>query len=577
VTRGRDQAVFWQRQVALHIAAFVVASSLQAAPPVLDYIYPAGGQRGTNVELEAAGKFDPWPVFAWTDSPAIHVESGNALGKLVARIDKDAPVGVHLLRLFNVQGASALRCFVVGDQDEMREVEPNDELSNAQTVYKLPVTINGRLGKPGDIDRYAVTLQAGERLIASVQGRRLGSPMDPMLHLEDPRGIELAFAHDGLGLDPLLVYCATHSGTYIVRVSAFAFPPAADVKLTGGPADVYRLNLTIGPFVRGAIPSGVAHGSHASVRLFGWNLDNRNDHIDIGPIEPDAAEDHFFIPVSNGDNRLRIETGDVQEWTPEQLEAQGKAPAPPIAITGTLKRSNQRDAFTFVFKKNDRFHIAARPAALATALVPTVRVEDSDGKTIARSDEASLSVEAKLDWTAPADATYRVVIADLYRKGAVDYLYRLQIDHPVPRVRSSVDGHEYRVAPGKTVAIKLSVTRDDGYTLPLIAGVTGLPPGVTAIAAKIPQKTGDVVVTLTATSAAKVFSGPIHFFVATEGAPGHNIIATHNLRQDKDGPQELIDYTNSIWLTVLAPPASQATTRPVSRPASQSTTRSAMK
>jgi len=38
--------------------------------------------------------------------------------------------------------------------------------------------------------------------IASVQGRRLGSSIDPMLHLLDPDGTQVAFTHDGLGRKP---------------------------------------------------------------------------------------------------------------------------------------------------------------------------------------------------------------------------------------------------------------------------------------------------------------------------------------------------------------------------------------
>ena len=56
----------------------------------------------------------------------------------------------------------------VGSEPEQRESEPNDELAEA-TAVTTPVTVNGRLGKPGDVDLYRVTRQQGR---ISWRGRR---------------------------------------------------------------------------------------------------------------------------------------------------------------------------------------------------------------------------------------------------------------------------------------------------------------------------------------------------------------------------------------------------------------------
>src|SRR6476646_8996963 len=79
-----------------------------SAPPAVTYFYPAGGQRGTTVEVTAAGTFDHWPVQVWTSDRPITATAGKDKGKLAITIAADALPGVHWLRLFDGQGASTL-------------------------------------------------------------------------------------------------------------------------------------------------------------------------------------------------------------------------------------------------------------------------------------------------------------------------------------------------------------------------------------------------------------------------------------------------------------------------------------
>ena len=60
--------------------------------------------------------------------------------------------GPRLVRFFNQDGASALRFFIVSEQPELLEKEPNDEYSAPQVIPSLPATQGGRLDKGGDVD-----------------------------------------------------------------------------------------------------------------------------------------------------------------------------------------------------------------------------------------------------------------------------------------------------------------------------------------------------------------------------------------------------------------------------------------
>jgi hypothetical protein len=517
----------------------------------VEYLHPAGGQQGTTVSVTAGGKFDAWPVKFWADHPGLKAEAAAEKGKLAVTIDKSVPPGPHLVRLYDATGPSTPRVFVVGTLPESLEAEPNDEVSKAQAVDKLPLTISGRLEKSGDVDSFAVKLEAGQSLSAAVQSRRLGAPVDPLLHLYDTAGNQLAFVHDGLGLDPLLVYRAERAGTYVVRVAGFKFPPAAEVRLTGEAAAVYRVTLAVGPVHRYATPAGIPRGAKGVVSLFGW------DGEPVGTREVDAsaapsADEVLTIPSDGAVGSLRIELGDGVELTETDAAAkQSAAPlSAPVAVTGRLERDGEEDGFRFAARKGERINLAARAAALASPVDLVLRIEDDAGKELARNDDDRNSPgDPRLDFTATADGTYRAVVSDLFRRGGHEYVYRLSLRTPVPTAIATTDADEYRVGPGKTASIKLTVARQNGHAAPLVAVAAGLPPGVTATSAEVPEKGGEVVLTLSAAKDAKPAAGPLRIMLLGTD-PQNPAASAASASLKKDAGQEMILRTDALWLTV---------------------------
>jgi hypothetical protein len=193
--------------------------------------------------------------------------------KFTVEIATNASDGPHLIRVFNEQGASAPRFLIVTREPQAVEREPNDDYSKPQRVDHLPVSLNGRLDKSGDVDSFAVTLEAGQTLIASIEAYTLASPVDAVLRLVDSRGVQVALNHDdGRTLDPFLAWTAKTAGTYVLQVFGFAYPATSDVNFTGGAACVYRLHLSRGPYLGYTLPLGVQRGKRTTLRLFGWNL-----------------------------------------------------------------------------------------------------------------------------------------------------------------------------------------------------------------------------------------------------------------------------------------------------------------
>jgi len=244
------------------------------------------------------------------------------------------------------------------------------------------------------------------------------------------------------------VYRAEQAGTFVVRVSGFKFPPAADVKLAGEAGDVYRLTVGTGPVVRYAMPAGVRRGAKGQLRLFDWFGG------ECGMWEMDASgasllDDFVRVPAEGGDGTLNVALGDGPEVTEADVHAASQAAAPlttPVAVTGRIERPGEEDAFRFAAKKGERLAVALRSTAIASPMDLVLRLEDEAGKQLASNDdERGAAGDARLDWTAPADGVYRAVVGDLFGKAGHEYVYRLSICTPAPGVVATVDADEYRV------------------------------------------------------------------------------------------------------------------------------------
>jgi hypothetical protein len=126
---------------------------------------------------------------------------------------------------------------------EFLEQEPND--ADAAQRIILPVIVNGRIDAPGDGDVFQFEAAAGQTLIAEVQARRLGSPLDAVLKLTDRGGKVLASNDDredkGQGLQ-------THHADSLLRVTLPASGPyylhLRDAQRQGSSAHAYRLRVS---------------------------------------------------------------------------------------------------------------------------------------------------------------------------------------------------------------------------------------------------------------------------------------------------------------------------------------------
>ena len=539
-------------------------SSAFAAVPTLDHLYPIAVQAGTTNAVTAIGKFDPWPAKVWVDAPGVVFKPETNSGKFSVEVATDAPVGPHLVRLFNEQGASALRFLLVTREAQFVEQEPNDDIAKPQAIEQFPASLNGRLDKSGDVDSYAVSLSAGQTLIASLEAFTLASPVDAVVRLVDARGVQVAWNHDGRTLDPFLTWTAKSAGTYVLQVFGFAYPAESSVKFAGSDKCVYRLSLSRGPYLRYTVPLGVQSGTTTLLRLTGWNCRPDLPHetqFHGGDLASEAATASLHLP--GFDNSITLPVGEGPELTesePNDNVQSANVLEIPSAITGCIEKAGDEDRFKIAAKKDEKFLLEVQSATLGFPLDAWLKLEDLEGKELAKNDDSG-GADPRLEWTPSTNRTFVAVVGNVLHRGDGEHLYRLSARRATPDVKLTVSETAFTIGPGKTNEIKIAVKSLHGFKRKMTASVHGLPEGLNAEPAEVSEKGGDVVIKLMASAEAKPFSGPIQI-IATEAESQlqRRVVADLTSSTVNNGVpggfnKLVIETADQFWLTVLAAPA----------------------
>ena len=531
-----------------------------AKPPTLDALVPPGGQRGQTVAVTAAGSFSQWPIKVWTDDEGLEIRPLAEKGKLSIGVASGARVGVHWIRLFDDEGATALRPFLVGTLPEVTEAEPNDDPTRPQRLETACVTVNGKLGRKGDVDGFAVPLQKGQTLVAALEAnRRLGSPLDGLLQVVSGAGFVLHEIDDAPDSDPLLVFKAPADGTFIVRAFAFPSVPDAQIGFAGGDAFVYRLTLTTQGFVDHLYPLAVPRAAPGRVEAVGWNIDDSARWLEVIPGGGDNSEAVAL------DHRLLANADEVRlEDHPATIEVEPNPPespseiALPATITGRIDPPGDQDVYRFTARKGEKWLIRVESRSLGHPLDAVLRVLDSAGKVLTEVDDPgsrrrSTTRDPELTFTPAADGTYRVVVRDLNGQGSFRHVYRLTLAAPAADFALTLAADRFTLEPDKPLKIPVTVVRDDGYGGKIDVEAVGLPEGLVATQVTS-QPTGPSAKTVTLELC--THDGPWSSPIRIVGRVQEGDLKPKAARTPLAG---LGGSTEHLWLTVLKPAESSRT------------------
>ncbi|MBY0229761.1 MAG: hypothetical protein K2W96_10815 [Gemmataceae bacterium] len=474
--------------------------------PELGYVFPPGGKAGTTVEVRLGG-------YNWTPDmehfsldPRVRLQAlgepgpilippppywFGAKGRLGANplpretaarftLPSDLPPGPVRWQAANANGATAAGVFIVGTGPEVVEDEAR---KGPQALASLPVTVSGRLLKIEEVDRYAFTAAKDGPVTCELSARRLGSKFHGVIEVRDARGKVVADVAGTSGADPSLVFMAKAKEAYTVSVH--------DIDFGGDRSYVYRLALHASPRIVGAIPAVGTRGQTREVEFI----------LDDGSGKLASAKRAVAFPATGEafDYRLAPD-GPAYRYLLDDL---------PDAITGTLAEADARGVHSFAWKKGEVWAVSAEALRLGSPLDVALSIAGPDGKELAQNDDLPGTTDAGLDFTVPAEGTYRVTVSDNAGKaGTRAALYRLAVRKRGDGFALKLGAQHLSLPLGEKATLAVTALRHGECKGPIALTVKGLPPGVTVPPGlAIPAGASSFAITLAADAKAGTAAG----------------------------------------------------------------------
>jgi len=536
-----------QARVAFNLAIVLVLTSTATAQypqASLDWVYPMGGQKGTEFavqvkgeDLDAAERLD-FSHPGITSKPQMEESmlSGGERAKenaFVVSVGKDVPVGTYEARVVGQYGVSNPRPFVVVDEKVVEATQSNDpekapELAVGSTVFSR--------ASGNDFNYYRIPLEQGQRVRIACRAESLDSKMDATLVLCDPTGNQIKANRDYNGRDPMLDFEAPTAGEYLLKVYDFVYG--------GGDDHFYQLAVSTGPFVDFVFPPVVAPGSKTKLTIFGRNLPSGSETDDVvlggtkleqqqidfqADGQPETAELADAHRAEVAGFPLRVEAGGatsnarhigvanadvIVEAEPNNRPEEAQSLNVPCEFVGQFNPRGDLDWVTFEANVGDVYWIEVFSERLGLPTDPHLiiqRLDDQNGEVVAKevkqADDGGVdngvdpgsslpTADPLVRFEADRDATYRILVRDLFgsARGGPQLVYRLAIRKPQPDFRlvavqkspgtTKSNPKPKPAAPalrqGGITAIDVLAFRRDGFEGEITLSVEGLPKGVTA-------------------------------------------------------------------------------------------------
>ncbi len=526
------------------------ASRSTAKPPTLTDLFPPGAASRPDGRRQSLGDLRPLA----RSRPGSRAE-GSRSGPRRRRessafvVAADAAPGLRWVRLYDEEGATTLRPFVVGVLPEVVEVEPNDEPKAPQRLATASATVNGRLAKAGDVDGFAVKSdprpdarrRAWKRINTSALRWTPSSRSSRPRGSSWPRTTTISAATRGSSSKhPRQGRTSFVSSPSPQRPIAASDSRGPTTSSTGSP-------LTTGGFLDYAFPLAVGQDGPGTVEAIGWN------------IPADARR----WPISGLRRPRRIRPSSIPRW-----------PARPRFAGFLSPRRSRPSPMTWRGPKRSRArsHSAAGSTRRATRTSSASRCERTTSACSASSPapwagrsirSSACSTPAARSWpslddtgrnsrdlersfTAPADGEYRLVVRDLNGRGRSSIRLSLERARAASGFRPHPGGRSVRPDAGEADQDHRGDPAQGRRLLePIEIVAEDLPPGITAEPPS--SKPGDASarsVTLELTADKGGTSGPLRIVGKATREPRTSRMATAPIV----GPGARTEW---LWATIL--------------------------
>ncbi len=407
-----------------------------------------------------------------------------------------APAGHYPLRVQTPRGISGALAIAVDSLPQMPFAEPSPDKPTS-----LPVAISGNLTGQQQAKVYFAG-KAGQRLVIDLECKRLGSAMDPVLELRNPRGapLNIAWGRPQYRGDTRIEAHLFADGVYSVELHDLAFKAPGQNR--------YRLKIGDLKLIDTTFPSAVSAGTQRAVIAIGPGMDpTATLAVDMQHQFPGTVQSVGIPPETGavGPAPSVVSSGSVELLEEPQTDGKLQTIAAqfaekshvPIVIDGRISRHGETDKYVLQVTPGLTMNFSSDSYSLHSPLEAHFEVRSyPEGNSLAISEE-----KPTLDFAVPAGVTaIQLAISDLNHRGGGDYVYRLRITRAGHPDFSLAVGAERVSLPrdGNTI-LRIDVTRA-GYDGPIALALPGNP-DVSVTPAEIPAGASKAIVVLAAKSA----------------------------------------------------------------------------
>ncbi len=481
-----------------------LAAVLSAAPPVLTDLQPRGAQKGRPFTLTLSGRELGEVIRIHSNLPAAFTalapERQPGMMSIEGRYASflvepkgEWKTGVYTIRLETADGISNVQLFSIGDFPELTESEAspgarpamNDSIESAESLPASAVTVTGTLRGP-ERDFYRVQGKLGERRVIELEGRRIGSAIDPVLRVYDASGKQLAKSEDHalLGLDARVDLKFPRDGYYYIEVH--------DARFSNQTANFYRLKTGVYDYPTDLYPLGGQRGQAVDVSL------GAAAPVKVDLAKAEAGKRLSSVALPNSPSLpLAFDVGDF----PEVREPVASPLALPVTINGKISKAAEIDTYWLNVTPGQKLMIEVRARDLGTSkLMAIVNVEDEKGKRLARSGDEPLPEDFyQVGGTKTANDPYvffevpagvarvKLTLEDLARRGGTHFAYRVVARPAQEEFTVNVNTPFVNIPAGGTAFVPVSVDRR-GYMGPVKVRVKNPPAGLIVEGGSIPAQ-----------------------------------------------------------------------------------------
>lgn len=491
------------RRVILAIFCALFTTTLYAQKLSLGYLFPAGGQVGTYVEVEAGGLNINRATKVLFSHPGIKGEleqivesaaekkkrrrlndqSSPQLAdriKIKITIAANVPCGVYDLRLQGPRGVSNMLPFEVASYPNFVEGK-RSSMRKPNEVESLPAVLCGQVA-PGGIDYFRFSGCKGDTIVASVKGRQLVPYIadavpgwfQPVIKLMDSRGKEVAYCDDYYhNVDPVIITTLPKDGKYTLMIHDAIYRGRQDFN--------YRIQLGVIPFVTGRYPAYGVAGKKTKQRIEGVNLGTNKAAVKVKKGGYHQLSFTNNIGTSNSVSFYALPKGKRLIYCPKE----GADLTTAVAIADSLTSQSRIKRYKVRAYEGEELIIELIGRRNGSRLDAVIRLRDELGEVVAEADDTEDPIQGLmtfhadpiLKYTPSMSEVLTLEVEDLHRGYGQDYHYLLRRHKQMPSFTAFVSPANITIPSGGTSSFRVDINGKVKRPADLV--VKGLPKGFT--------------------------------------------------------------------------------------------------